>query len=98
MSVRGWRKIATNTCMKIYPEGGQIPAWTVQSVEFMYKYILEVLTSEFMIIKGENGEYLSRLGSFRRHLMVNTQITNQQKDLSHILMMFLKRYQKCSVA
>jgi hypothetical protein len=41
--------------MKIYPEGGHIPAWTLQPVERMYEYILEVLTSEFMIIKGESG-------------------------------------------
>lgn len=36
MSVRGWRKMATYTRTKIYPEGGQIPAWTVQPVEFKY--------------------------------------------------------------
>jgi len=36
MSVRGWRKKATYICMKIYPEEGQIPIWTVQPVEFKY--------------------------------------------------------------
>jgi len=36
MSVRGWRKIATDTCTKIYPEGGQIPAWSIKPVEFKY--------------------------------------------------------------
>jgi hypothetical protein len=36
MSARGRRKIATDTFMKIYAEGGQIPAWNIQPVEFKY--------------------------------------------------------------